>query len=70
MKGESPKLRLLANDIDDVGVLSALLQDAIVPGSDMSFDRKLNEFVIVANRFCWEMEPSVDVKMSVLFVAD
>ena len=23
----------------------------------MSFDRKLNEFVIIANRFCWELEP-------------
>ena len=57
-----PKLRLLAHDSDDIGVLSALLQDAIVPGSDMSFDRKLEEFVIVANRFCWELEPSVDVK--------
>ena len=59
-----PKLRLLAHDSDDIGVLSALLQDAIVRGSDMSFDSKLNEFVIVANRFCWEMEPSVDVKSS------
>ena len=57
-----PKLRLLAHDSDDIGVLSALLQDAIVPGSDMSFDRELNEFVIVANRFCWELEPPVDVK--------
>ena len=57
MQVESPKLRLLAHDGDDVAVLSALLQDAIIPGSDMSFDRKLNEFVIVANRFCWELEP-------------
>jgi hypothetical protein len=59
-----PKLRLIAHDRDDVRVLSALLQDAIVPGSDMSFDRNLNEFVIVANRFCWELEPSADVKSS------
>ena len=64
MQDASAKLRLLAHDVDDVGVLSALLQDAIVPGCDMSFDRKLNEFVIVANRFCWELEPSVDVKSS------
>ena len=64
MQVESPKLRLLAHDGDDVAVLSALLQDAIIPGSDMSFDRKLNEFVIVANRFCWELEPFVDVKSS------
>ena len=59
---DSPKLRLLAHDGDDVAVLSALLQDAIIPGADMSFDRKLNEFVIVANRFCWELEPLADVK--------
>ena len=64
MQGDSPKLRLLAHDGDDVGVISALLQDAIVPGSDMSFDRKLNEFVIVANRFCWELEPFANVKSS------
>ncbi len=61
---ESQKLRLKANDSEDVVVLSALLQDAIIPGSDMSFDPKLNEFVLVANRFCWELEPSVDVRSS------
>jgi hypothetical protein len=64
MQVESPKLRLLAHDRDDISVLSALLQDAIIPGADMSFDRKLNEFVIVANRFCWELEPLTDVKSS------
>ena len=64
MQFESPKLRLMARDADDVGVLSALLQDAIVPGSDMNFDRRLHEFVIVANRFCWEMEPCSNVKSS------
>ena len=64
MQVESPRLRLLANDSDDVGVLSALLQDAIIPGSDMSFDRTLNAFMIVANRFCWESEPCVDIKSS------
>ena len=64
MQVESPKLRLMAHDCDDVGVLSALLQDAIIPGSDMNFDPKLNEFVVVANRFCWELEPSVDIKSS------
>ena len=62
MQDEAPKLRLLARDSDDVAVLSTLLQDAIIPRADMSFDRKLNEFFIVANRFCWELEPSVDLK--------
>ena len=50
-------LRLLARDADDVAVVSALLQDAIIPGADMEFKRKTNQFFIVANRFCWEIQP-------------
>ena len=49
------QLRLLARDEDDVAVVSALLQDAIIPGADMEFKRKTNQFFIVANRFCWEI---------------
>ena len=51
------KLRLLARDEDDVAVVSALLQDAIIPGADMKFNRKTGQFIIVANRFCWEVQP-------------
>jgi hypothetical protein len=36
--GDAP-LRLLARDGADIEVLSTLLQDAIVPGADMLFDR-------------------------------
>ena len=64
MQDKTPKIQLMARDGDDIVVLSALLQDAIIPGADMVFDRKLNEFVIVANRFCWELEPLFDVKSS------
>ena len=51
------QLRLLARDEDDVTVVSALLQDAIIPGRDMKFNRKTNQFILVANRFCWEIPP-------------
>jgi hypothetical protein len=51
------KLRLLARDEDDVSVVSALLQDAIIPGADMEFNSKTNQFITVANRFCWEIQP-------------
>ena len=51
------QLRLLARDEDDVAVVSALLQDAIIPGADMEFKRKTNQLFIVANRFCWEIQP-------------
>ena len=58
------QLRLLACDEDDVAVVSALLQDAIIPGADMEFKRKTNQFFIVANRFCWEIQPLDGVKSS------
>jgi hypothetical protein len=51
------QLRLLARDEDDVAVVSALLQDAIIPGADMEFNRNTNQFILVANRFCWEIPP-------------
>ena len=51
------QLRLLAHDEDDVAVVSALLQDAIIPGADMEFNRKTNQFILVGNRFCWEIQP-------------
>ena len=57
MHGLAGQLRLLARDEDDVAVVSALLQDAIIPGTDMEFNRKTSQFIIVANRFCWEIQP-------------
>jgi len=56
MSGDD-RLRLLAAGQDDLQVLSALLQDAIVPGEDMQFDRGGRRFVMVANRFCWDLPP-------------
>lgn len=61
MQNSEKKLKLLGRIIDDVEVLSALLQDSIIPGADMAFDSKLEEFVFVANRFCWELSPSTDM---------
>jgi hypothetical protein len=57
MHEQAEQLRLLARDGDDVAVVSALLQDAIIPGVDMEFNRKINQFTLVANRFCWEIPP-------------
>ncbi len=48
------KLKLRARDADDLQVLSACLQDAILPIGDMTFERATRRFVMVANRFCWE----------------
>ena len=50
-------MRLLAETEEDLEVLSALLQDAIIPGEDMHHDRGGRRFVMVVNRFCWDLPP-------------
>ena len=48
------RLKLRALDDDDLTVLSAQLQDAIVPIGDMGYLAGENRFVMVVNRFVWE----------------
>jgi len=50
------KLKLRAEDEEDIQVLSACLQDALVAVGDMKFLKDEQRFVLVANRFCWEDE--------------
>lgn len=52
--GSADRLRLRAVSTEDVEILSTLLQDAIIPGEDMSFERANRRFVMVVNRFCWD----------------
>ncbi|HLY44985.1 MAG TPA: DUF2948 family protein [Stellaceae bacterium] len=47
-------LRLRAEDAEDLAVISACLQDALVSVGDLAYDRDARAFVLVANRFCWE----------------
>ncbi|MEC9142073.1 MAG: DUF2948 family protein [Pseudomonadota bacterium] len=55
------RVRLRAESVSDVEVISALLQDAIIPGEDMTYDRAGRRFVMVANRFCWDRRPLAGV---------
>ena len=58
VKGENAGwLKLRAVSAEDVEILSALLQDAIIPGEDMTHDRTGRRFVMVVNRFCWDQPP-------------
>ncbi|MEE2661683.1 MAG: DUF2948 family protein [Pseudomonadota bacterium] len=47
-------LKLAATDAEDLAVLSVLLQDAVVPMSEMIYLADESRFVLVANRFRWE----------------
>ena len=50
---ENP-LKLAATDEEDIVVLSALLQDAVVSMSEMIYLATEKRFVLVAHRFRWE----------------
>ena len=47
-------LRLRAEDAEDLAVISACVQDALVAVRDLAYDRGGRTFVLVANRFRWE----------------
>lgn len=47
-------LRLLAEDSDDLEVISAALQDAIAKIGDIDFDARARRLTIAFNRYSWE----------------
>jgi hypothetical protein len=51
------KLKLRAEDEEDLAVLSAFLQDALLPVAEMVYLPEEQRFVLVANRFMWERPP-------------
>lgn len=74
--GEEP-LRLKALDVEDLAVVSGLVQDAIFPGTEAKWDRKARRFAILLNRFRWEDAPAAEARrrnfervQSVLLIED
>ena len=51
--GAAP-LRLRAFDLEDLGVVSSMVQDALVPGRDMKYLAQEHSFMLALNRFQWE----------------
>ncbi|MBU2935866.1 MULTISPECIES: DUF2948 family protein [Pacificibacter] len=51
--GDQP-LRLKALDTEDLKILSALCQDAVVPMGEISYDAGQRRFAMLLNRFRWE----------------
>ncbi|WP_374330724.1 DUF2948 family protein [Aestuariivirga sp.] len=47
-------LRLTALDTEDLAIVSAQMQDAVLLAGDMRYDPKRRQFVIIANRFAWD----------------
>lgn len=47
-------LRLLAEDAEDLAVISAAVQDAVAKVGDLSFEAAPRKFTLALNRFRWE----------------
>ncbi|UUX51362.1 DUF2948 family protein [Nisaea acidiphila] len=49
--------RVRAEDADDLSVVAAYLQDALLPVSEMTYEPNDGRFVMVVQRFRWETAP-------------
>ena len=47
-------LKIVAHDAEDLAVVSACLQDALIPLNEMRYLPQERRFIMVANRFRWE----------------
>lgn len=50
----SAPLKIIARDAEDLTVVSACLQDALIPLNEMRYLPQERRFIMVANRFRWE----------------
>jgi hypothetical protein len=53
-EGTENPLALKAETVEDLAVLSAIVQDSVLPMGEMRFDRKRRELALLINRFRWE----------------
>jgi hypothetical protein len=62
MAAQPEPLRLLAEDAEDLAIISAALQDAVAKVGDITFEPKARRLTIAFNRYCWEREGGVRVR--------
>ena len=54
-----PDLKLLVLDTEDLDVISATTQDAVVRVGDMGFAKADSRFALLMNRFAWEEDGKI-----------
>ncbi len=52
--GREAAVAIRAMDEEDLKILSALMQDAVLHHADMTWDRRRREFALLLNRYRWE----------------
>ncbi|NYS23558.1 DUF2948 family protein [Rhodobacteraceae bacterium 2376] len=66
---EAP-LRLRAQDAEDLKVMAALLQDAVFPVTEMTYDRRRRRFALLVNRFRWEHDARPPERVQSLLIVN
>jgi hypothetical protein len=68
--GRARPLRLKALDVDDLNVLSALVQDAVFPASEMRWAPKDRRLAILLNRYRWEQGTGAPERAQAVLVVE
>jgi DNA-binding protein YbaB len=61
-KGKVGALRLLAQDADDLAIISAAMQDAVAKVGDVSYEPRARLLTVAFNRYCWEADGGARVR--------
>jgi hypothetical protein len=64
---EATQLRLLAQDADDLAIISAAMQDAVVKVGDIHFEPRARLLTIGFNRYRWEARGAQRVRSALQF---
>jgi len=54
LAGRDRPFRVRAEDAEDLNIVSAFLQDAVIPVVEMAYEPEAGRFVLIAGRFRWE----------------
>ena len=57
------RLLLLAQEADEVPLISALVQDAILRPADVAYDRRARRLVLLLDRYRWEANDRTRVQL-------
>ena len=50
------RLKLIAMDADDLKIVSAHVQDAVVRSKDLAWNKRAQKFALALNRYVWERD--------------
>lgn len=62
MPAAPARLNLGFEDAEDLAVVAAMLQDAVVKTADIAYLGGMKRFALVVNRYCWETDTPTSLR--------